>query len=831
MRYQIEKLILSLNKRLMLGNVRYIEWTPKSNIMTILGRNGSGKSSLLDELTVCPAHHSNYAKGGYKEFIVSNEIDRYELKSHFKSGTGTHSFIKNGVELNQGGTFAIQEELVWHEFKMDRDIHAILTGQQLFTGMSTAKRRELITMMSPIDLDLAFKVLDHVNKANRDTVGVIKHLERRLKDESDEIPNENQVNQLKIAVNQNHNKLNSLLQLKVTDLTKVFNSPSEPKHLMDQWLTKARRLLKYYPVLKDSEVVYTTEEYRSRVSYKESEYNALNTYISHLAEELEVLKESNATTLTVDPNEINQLNETINKLAHELKEQSVFLKSKVSQFPLVDLGDIYNPHDKLGQVFDRWYSLLLNFPENPDGLYSKNKLVDSQQKLNQLEQKRTAVQERLILINRRLTQLKECQTIDCPKCEHNFAPGVDPTEIERLTGSVTKLESMLPVIDTEVNELKLYCEQCTEYVGYIQQYTQLSRDYPEFKVLWDYCNEHRVMYVNPSLYSNDALTWFESSQVLLNYQANEKQLNELNDRLVRLKAIDADAVEYTLNRVKQLTEMIQTNTTQLVVLKRTTDEYRRTGEQIQHFINEANGLVDEYQDLMNSIANHFKWLVNEGLNEEIKLNQYQLAEYQNQLTKFERQEAVLNSLQKERTDTLAEQSELTMLAKALSVKDGLIGKYLLESLTSVLSLVNSIINGIWTYEMNVIPSKLEKEGLDYNFPLDVNDGSVTPADIRLGSESQKDIVNFAFKLAFIKFMGYDSWPLYLDEFGRTFDEQHRDNTVPFIQNLIEQGEFNQIFYISHFESTYGSFNNVEYLVIDPTNITVPHVYNENVIIK
>jgi len=242
-------------------------------------------------------------------------------------------------------------------------------------------------------------------------------------------------------------------------------------------------------------------------------------------------------------------------------------------------------------------------------------------------------------------------------------------------------------------------------------------------------------------------------------------------------------------------------------------------------------LVDEYQDLMNSIANHFKWLVNEGLNEEIKLNQYQLAEYQNQLTKFERQEAVLNSLQKERTDTLAEQSELTMLAKALSVKDGLIGKYLLESLTSVLSLVNSIINGIWTYEMNVIPSKLEKEGLDYNFPLDVNDGSVTPSDIRLGSESQKDIVNFAFKLAFIKFMGYDSWPLYLDEFGRTFDEQHRDNTVPFIQNLIEQGEFSQIFYISHFESTYGSFNNVEYLVIDPTNITVPQVYNENVIIK
>lgn len=832
MRYRITKLILNLNKRLMLGNVSYLEWTPNSNIMTILGRNGCGKSSLLDELTPCAAHHSNYLKGGYKEIHISSDTDHYVLKSVFKSGTGHHSFIKNGTtELNAGGTFVIQEELVWHEFKMDRDIHAILTGQQLFTAMSTSKRREIITMMSPVDLTFAFKILDIVNRSNRDTVGVIKHLERRLKDESDDIPNEAQIGQLKVKVNEHVGQLNKLLQLEETGLSPVFNSNNEPKELIDIWLNKAKRVLNYYPVINDPEIVYNTEEYRQRINYKESEYNALNNYISHLVEELEQLKDQNVTTLTIDPKEIQAIELEISELEKAIVAASEFIENRPSFFPLVNIGDIYNPDEKLSTVFERWYNLIINFPINPDGLFSKNKLTEYQQQLLSLEQKRTAVQDRLIITNRRVMELKECQKVDCPNCNHNFIPGIDPNEIIVLENNITKYEAYLVEADKRIHECKNYIEKCNEYIGYVQQFTQLIRDYPDFGSLWDHCLNEKVMYVNPNQYTNDVLIWYENMQTYLTIQTNKKQLDQKVSRLINLKAIDADAVEYVKQKIQTITQTIESKTGLLIDTKKDLDEYRRTGEGIQKFINVANELIDEYNQLIDQIAAHFKYLVNKGIGEEIKLNQFQLAEYQNQLTKFERQEAVLQSLQKERTDTLNEQTQLNLIAKALSVKDGLIGKYLLESLTSVLSLVNSVINTIWTYEMNVIPSKLDKEGLDYNFPLDVNDGSVTPPDIRLGSESQKDIVNFAFKLAFIKFMGYDGWPLYLDEFGRTFDEQHRDNTVPFIQNLIEQNEFEQIFYISHFESTYGSFNNVEYLVIDPTNITVPQCYNENVVIK
>ncbi|MBW6072867.1 hypothetical protein, partial [Pseudomonas aeruginosa] len=62
-------------------------------------------------------------------------------------------------------------------------------------------------------------------------------------------------------------------------------------------------------------------------------------------------------------------------------------------------------------------------------------------------------------------------------------------------------------------------------------------------------------------------------------------------------------------------------------------------------------------------------------------------------------------------------------------------------------------------------------------------------------------------------------------------EQHRANLIPFISRLIENGQFKQVFFISHFQSTHGAFNNTEVVVINPTNITVPEAYNKNVVIK
>ncbi|MOA12203.1 hypothetical protein D3C78_1321760 [compost metagenome] len=172
-----------------------------------------------------------------------------------------------------------------------------------------------------------------------------------------------------------------------------------------------------------------------------------------------------------------------------------------------------------------------------------------------------------------------------------------------------------------------------------------------------------------------------------------------------------------------------------------------------------------------------------------------------------------------------------MLIKALSPNGGLLGRYLLGFLQGVTAMVNAVIDEVWTYPLEVLPSKVDKDELDYKFPLKVAGGAVMASDIADGSDSQLEMVNFGFKWALLKFMGLDDMPLLLDEFGRTFDETHRANLIPFISRLIENGQVRQIFYISHFESTHGAFNQSEVMVLDPTNITVPEAFNKNVVIK
>ncbi|MFO5759773.1 hypothetical protein ACLBQR_30900, partial [Klebsiella pneumoniae] len=98
-------------------------------------------------------------------------------------------------------------------------------------------------------------------------------------------------------------------------------------------------------------------------------------------------------------------------------------------------------------------------------------------------------------------------------------------------------------------------------------------------------------------------------------------------------------------------------------------------------------------------------------------------------------------------------------------------------------------------------------------------------------DPQLEIVDFAFRMAILKFLHLDDMPLFLDEFSRTFDEQHRANAIPFINRLIENGIVNQVFFISHFESTHGAFNQAEFIVLDPANISTPEVFNKNLVLK
>ena len=65
--------------------------------------------------------------------------------------------------------------------------------------------------------------------------------------------------------------------------------------------------------------------------------------------------------------------------------------------------------------------------------------------------------------------------------------------------------------------------------------------------------------------------------------------------------------------------------------------------------------------------------------------------------------------------------------------------------------------------------------------------------------------------------------------GGSFDEIHRDRLIMYIKTLVETNQVSQIFMVNHYSSVLTTFNNVDVLVLNDNNVTVPERYNEHVI--
>jgi hypothetical protein len=169
-----------------------------------------------------------------------------------------------------------------------------------------------------------------------------------------------------------------------------------------------------------------------------------------------------------------------------------------------------------------------------------------------------------------------------------------------------------------------------------------------------------------------------------------------------------------------------------------------------------------------------------------------------------------------------------ILAKILSPVDGLIAEQLIGFIKAFTDHMNTLIGNVWEYDLNIVPCGLESGELDYKFPIHVKSEANRVPDVAKGSTGQCEIIDFAFKLIVMFYLRLTDYPLYLDELGHSFDERHRTNVMNFVKDLVETKGFSQVFMISHYASSHGSFTNAEVLVMDAANITVPMRHNQHV---
>ena len=150
--YKIEKIILDGYKRLKLGQIGHIEINFNARDQIIIGTNGSGKTSIFHELSALPADKAQFEKTGKKEIHIRKDGKSIVATSLFNPKP-FHSFMVDGVEMNESGLVTIQTELAEKYTGVTQEIQDLLIGKILFTSMKGDVRRQWFTRLSDANIE------------------------------------------------------------------------------------------------------------------------------------------------------------------------------------------------------------------------------------------------------------------------------------------------------------------------------------------------------------------------------------------------------------------------------------------------------------------------------------------------------------------------------------------------------------------------------------------------------------------------------------------------------------------------------------------------------
>lgn len=829
---QIIELVLHLYKRTVLAGIETLRYTPESETQIILGSNGSGKSSIMDELTPFPPDKDSMHPGGYKIFRALKDGKEFILRSDYSArGAGKHSFIilDDGVEtsLNENGTASAQKTLIERYFGVTKDIMDIWIGRTTFTSMPPMKRRDWIIRLSGSDLDYAMNIYKRIRTAERDATGVVKHYAKRLAEETTDMADQNRINELEKRVKFITDELNNYLMLKEPNIPSVDVIRLELNRLKRQFDEHTAEILTLRLVkpmcLKDiKNDIHLVDGF---ISGHEARLHAEERRLDNFYQEKNRITETIQLLESSGVGKIEELNKVIQA---EEKELNKLIKGN----PLYDsIGDV-----NIGEMIGAFkgckgvlYDVLTNLYDNSDRYYT-NEQVKQKKELGQtLARRMTQGNEMIARLRHNLEHLQNTEMLACPKCEHKFIPGFTQNNPVQVKQQLDVAVKTLSDLETQYKEVESYVTGATEYATQIRTVKRIIEDNPVLQPLWDVLHKEGLFKVAPIVH-------FPTIDNFFNQLEECQQLKLMHDTLVtnqtiyrNLSSTKTDTSSLTTKHIEELDRNINCTIDCISIYKQELAEVTKFSNEVK----KAQAANREIQLIMKRMEDRFDMMMksirNSALGKVIHEKQIDLATTNNTLNNLSKHEALISELTNEKAKAEEHALAYKALESVVSPTHGIIAKYIQNSIDVFTADVNSLVDDVWTYPMEIMSCGLDSAEVNCKFPLSINDGYLVVEDISRGSAGQRDIINLMFKLVFGMYLGLQGFPLYLDELAPTLDEQHRQNLIRFINNLMESGKFNQMFMISHYSANHFAFVNAQFLLLDGRNIqTLPPTYNDHV---
>lgn len=814
-------------KRLILRNIHYFEIKPQNIYQLLIGTNGSGKTSVVKELSPLPAFSGDYIKGGSKLIELKDSGNFYECLSDFTSGNH-HSFKKNGEELNPGGTFTVQKELVEQHFRFNGELHALLTDDERFTAMSPQRRREWIIKLSGGDLSYAMRIYNTLKGKARDMVGVVKHLNARLTHETSKLPTQDKLLEYSTVSESLKTELTIMMEAKdpsTLDSEEIISGRIHQNLQMIEELSIAILEANCYrpPLIADT-YLSSLMDLDSVISDKRSELSTtdqMRTYYltehEKISEIVEALEKSNAEGLEDLRNRIESLKREREALNSTLK---TFPLQKGSQSLLAATKAI--EHDLI--------EIMSSMPSNSDGQFTREKRDRHHQNFETQRINKERIQIELGKLHERMDHIQNAKEENCPKCGYVWAPGVQMNETRLVKDTVDKLAEALTRTETSLEESRVYLNDIQAYMEHRRRFTRTVDSNPSLKALWDYVLDGNALNNAPKNILQYLAVWIEDLMVGIRIEGLDNDISTFEAAYLKASELGDDGHHH--DHIRELHTNIEDATVKRqLLMKQIKDlsEYRKT---LSEVITNSNEIFRRQTMIQNDLLMISKTVRNDMLNKCISDHLSTLSHYEQQLITAKAIRDVVDDLQKSYEDAVKDAEVYKVLTDELSPTDGLIADQLRGSIDCLVEQMNGIIDQIWTYDLKILPCGADGEELDYKFPVSIERSDPPIADVSKTSSSQIDIVNFAFKLVVMLYLELEDYPLYLDELAPSLDEQHRVNIMNFVRQLVDNKKCSQLYMISHYATAHGSFMNADVCIMDDRNlINRPKDYNHHVIMR
>ena len=847
---KIKSLVLKKFKKFKINEIEKFSVDIHDRIQIIIGTNGSGKTSLLQELFPYSPNKSVFDKGGYKKLIIEKNGSIYELKYEYNKSKNEHSFKKDGEELNINHKFNLQEDLISKYLGIDQIKKKILTCDIDITRMSSKPRKDFFIKLNPINTEIIETKLKKAKSKVNAIKATLSNLYKRKNELIQKQLTKEELQRLKKTKKNLEKVKNNLFAWETRLKTLINEETKRSKPDPDKTKKAFDNINKIKPTIDDLIInlykYYTfdgrnIEDKINNTKIKIKELTKRNDKLKKDIEEkiAEVEKLSDIVLNKADSDHIEESKTKIEKLLKEKNKLSkydfshVFTKKEMEIFKEVEIELI----NKINILIDIFTIKIL-----PTDIFNKiyNKKMQIKSKIDVMKTKMDGIDIHMKKIKSDLEKMIEeynedelpeiCDKFNCylytyySTKKNNLLKQIDNLktqydEINKKHKKYLKIFNLLDNIYTKNLEYRKIAIDIKKSLDKLPTHVFLIDKEKFLELLNTFPNKIIVILKSHYKLSEKYYLYQKIQDELIQL---EKELSELiNQNNINIAIIEGK-IKILKSNIKSLQMEYIDNEKMIISLKNKIEEYNEYKDKY----NQADLIASKasndigYLESLKSIEFYESKL--EEIYKYKEKNEKALNEISNILKEQENieirlKEEVINEIEKLEYD----KKDYILIEKSL---EKLSSEYILSFVNNIINNTNFFINKIFTYPMKI---KFIEDVNDLNFKFNILINDVLVNDISECSSGQKKIIDLCFCLALIIELNLQHLPFFVDEVDKALDKKHKQNLLKLFYYLIDENIISQLFAVVHFTPELeGLQGNV--ICMNEDNILLPPVYNTHV---